>query len=378
MARYFGELRRRLATAGFAGKLLVMQSSGGVIAPDLPTAAPVRTLLSGPAAGTVAGAAFARQLGYADCISLDMGGTSLDAALIRGGEPLIVGDGKLNRYDVAVPMVDIHSIGAGGGSIGWVDRGGLLHMGPQSAGAHPGPACYGFGGEQPTCTDANLMLGYLNADYFLGGRMQLDAAAARRAIEEHVARPLGLSVEEAAAGMFELISVNMAGGVRHVSLNRGYDPRDFPLIVAGGAGPIHAAMIAAELKVPVVIIPRASSTFSATGLLLADLKHDDIRSYVAPCHQLDRERTRALFAEMAADGTQTLGSAGVPPAAITHRLAADMRYVGQYHEIEVPLDREHVEPVDVEAWIERFVALHDRLFGYTLGEQPVEVINLRV
>ena len=298
MAGYFARLLSRLGDAGFRGKLLVMQSNGGVIAPDLPTAAPVRTLLSGPAAGTVAGAAFARQLDYADCISLDMGGTSLDAALIMGGEPLIVGDGKLNRYDVAVPMVDIHSIGAGGGSIGWVDSGGLLHVGPQSAGAQPGPACYGFGGELPTCTDANLLLGYLNADYFLGGRMPLDAVAARQAVEEHVARPLGLSAEAAAAGMFELVNVNMAAGVRHVSLNRGYDPRDFPLVVAGGAGPIHAAMIAAELRIPVVIIPRASSTFSATGLLLADLKHDHIRTYAVACDQLDRQRVGALFAEM--------------------------------------------------------------------------------
>ncbi|NTU60689.1 MAG: hydantoinase/oxoprolinase family protein, partial [Deltaproteobacteria bacterium] len=249
LRRYLRNLVKKLQDLRFENILLIMASNGGVISPEFAEARPAMTLLSGPAGGPVAGLAFSEGQGYRDCITCDMGGTSFDVALVKDGKPLTTTEGDISRLRISLPMLNVVTIGAGGGSIGWIDEGGLLRMGPQSAGADPGPACYGRGGELPACSDADLVLGYLNADYFAGGKIPLDLGAAKKAIEEKVGRPLGFTAEEAAAGMYDVINVSMAAAVREIAVNNGYDPRDFPLVTAGGAGPNHACRIALELGI---------------------------------------------------------------------------------------------------------------------------------
>ena len=371
---YIDALLAKLAGIRFTGVLRIMQSNGGVVAPEVVRERAAMTLLSGPAAGPRAGAFYGAIHGLADCITVDMGGTSFDAALLRGGQPLFVTEGEVDRLRLALPMLDITTIGAGGGSIGWIDKGGLLRMGPQSAGAQPGPACYGRGGEQPTCTDADVVLGYLPPAEFAGGRIGLDVAAAQRAIERAVARPLGMSVEQAAVGMARVIDSNMAAGVRAVTVRRGFDPREFPLIVAGGAGPQHCCAICTELEIPFFLVPRQSSIFCAAGMLMSDLIHDDVRSLPSRLDRLPPGRLEALVEEMTSAARATLRAEHVADADMAFQPSLDMRYVKQYHEVNVPFD---VGAGDV---VERFHREHDRLYGYHLAEQktPVEVINLRL
>jgi N-methylhydantoinase A len=279
LKRYLQALLSRLQEVHYEGILLIMQSNGGVISPDLAIGKAATTLLSGPAGGPIAGVGYTSVQGYDDCITVDMGGTSFDASLVKDKTPMVTTSGEINRLKLALPMLNVVTIGAGGGSIGWIDEGGLLKMGPRSAGANPGPVCYDAGGELPTCTDADLVLGYLDKDFFAGGRIPLNLKKAGRAIEQHIARPLKLDLFEAAAGMYKVINVNMATAVREVSIKQGYDPRDFPLVVAGGAGPNHACMFALELEIPVMIIPKESSIFCAAGMLMSDLKHDFVKTY---------------------------------------------------------------------------------------------------
>ena len=308
-----------------------------------------------------------------------MGGTSFDAALVVDG-PVTVNDGEIGRHRIALPMLPIHTIGAGGGYIGWIDGGGLPRMGPESAGADPGPACYGKGGTLPTATDAALVLGYLDADFFAGGKIRLDAAAARRAIAEHMAAPLGVPVEEAAAGMYRIICTNMAQGVREVTIERGFDPREFPMVVAGGAGPIHACMISQELDLPLLVVPRESSIFCAAGMLISDLKHDFVRTFVAPLAGIDGARLARLVDEMVAEGTALLDEEKVPEERRRHEVRLDCRYVKQYHEVSFAVPRQAIAGGDTDAIAGAFHAEHERLYGYSLEEQaaPVESINVRV
>lgn len=376
--RYLQTLIARLRELNFQGVLLIMQSNGGVASPRVTMRVAAGTLLSGPAAGPVAGLAFVEPLDRGDCITVDMGGTSFDAALIFNRQPLVVTDGRVNGHLLALPMLDIHTIGAGGGSIGWIDSAGFLRMGPQSAGAQPGPACYGRGGENPTCTDADLMLGYLSPEFFLGGKIKLHADRARKAIETHIARPLNMSVEQAAAGMFDVINSNMADGIREVSVRRGYDPRDFPLVVAGGAGPVHAAVIAHELEIPLLVVPRASSIFCAAGMLLSDLKHDFVRTYTTPLAKLDVKRFQELCAAMETEARSTLTHERVPRAKQKFHFSADVRYVGQFHEVNVALCEQDLQQPDMDALAARFHARHDQLYGYAVSTTPMELVTLRL
>ncbi|MEE9150410.1 MAG: hydantoinase/oxoprolinase family protein, partial [Thermoplasmata archaeon] len=329
LRNYLSSLTKKLNDIGFQGVLLIMQSNGGVISPEIATKTAVATLLSGPAGGPVAGIAYTSIQGYNDCITIDMGGTSFDAALIKDKKPLVTNEGEINRLRLALPMLGIVTIGAGGGSIGWIDSGGLLRMGPQSAGAKPGPACYDLGGELPTCTDADLVLGYLNKDFFAGGKIPLNYDKAEEAIKKYVGDKLNLDVVEAAAGMYQVINVNMASGVREVSVKRGYDPREFPLVVAGGAGPVHACMIALELEIPAMIIPKESSIFCAAGMLMSDLKHDFVRTYAVPIDKIDSKTFLSLFNEMENEGTRLLKSENIPEERIETVYSLDMRYVKQ-------------------------------------------------
>jgi N-methylhydantoinase A len=277
-------------------------------------------------------------------------------------------------------MLNVVTIGAGGGSIGWIDEGGLLRMGPQSASSKPGPACYDLGGEDPTCTDADLLLGYLEPGFFAGGRMPLNYDKAYKAVEEKIAGPMNLDVFEAAAGMYNVINVNMAAAVREVSVSEGYDPRDFPLVVAGGAGPNHAGMIAWELEIPAMIIPRESSIFCAAGMLMSDLKHDYVRTYATPLGDVDPDKFRSLFEEMKNEGLAVLKEEHIPEDRIRLIYAVDLRYIKQYHEVGVEITAREAESLDFEAMARRFHPAHNALYGYSLEEEgtPIELINMRV
>jgi len=377
---YLTSLIQKLKDIGFDGVLLIMQSNGGVVSPESAIESAAVTLLSGPAAGPMAGIEYTSIQDYDDCITIDMGGTSFDAALIKDKTPLVTTEGEINRLRIALPMLGIYTIGAGGGSIGWVDEGGLLRMGPQSAGSNPGPACYDLGGELPTCTDADLVLGYLDKDFFAGGRMLLNYDRAVKAIKDKIADPLGMDVTQAAAGMYRVINVNMASGVREVSVKRGHDPREFPLVVAGGAGPVHACIIAQELEIPVMIIPKESSIFCAAGMLMSDLKHDFVRTYSTPIHGMDIEKFQALFHDMEKEATALLKSEHIPESAIQHIYSLDMRYIKQYHEVNVEIRKENLEKGDLVSIVRSFHPEHNRLFGYSLEEEKthIELINLRL
>ena len=377
---YLTSLIEKLKEGGFKGVLLIMQSNGGVVSPMIAMEKAAVTLLSGPAAGPVAGIEYTSIQGYDDCLTIDMGGTSFDAALIKDKTPLVTTEGEINRLRLALPMLGIVTIGAGGGSIGWVDEGGLLRMGPQSAGSKPGPACYDLGGDLPTCTDADLVLGYLDKDFFAGGKIPLNYDRAENAIKEKIAAPLGINVVEAASGMYRMINVNMASGVREVSVKRGHDPREFPLVVAGGAGPVHACMIALELEIPVMIIPKESSIFCAAGMLMSDLKHNFVRTYSKFLDEIDAKKFRTLFHEMEREATELLKSENIPEDSIQHVYSLDMRYVKQYHEVNVEVTKEELKKGNVESMANRFHPEHNRLYGYSLEEEgtPIELINLRL
>ncbi len=377
--RYLDRLVSRLKDIGFGGVLLIMQSNGGVMSPALAREKAALTLLSGPAGGPGAGLFYARALGLDRCITTDMGGTSFEAS-VAFGAATTVNDGEIARHKIALPMLDIHTIGAGGGSIGWLDEGGMLRMGPQSAGAAPGPACYGKGGTLPTTTDANVVLGYLDPDYFAGGKMGLDASAARRAIEEYIAKPMSLSVEEAAAGMYRVACNNMAQGVREVTIKRGYDPREFPLIAAGGAGPMHSCLICNELEIPLQIVPRSSSVLCAFGMLLSDLKHDFVRTFVARLDALDWSRLGAIVEAMREDGDRMLTEERIPPQDRRHVVRFDCRYNKQYHEVSFEAPASAIRARNPEAIARAFHQEHNRLYGYSLEAEgtPVELINVRL
>ncbi len=377
---YLSSLTNRLAEAGFGEVLLIMQSNGGVAHPDIVSANPAMTLLSGPAGGPSAAAAYSRTRGHDDCIIVDMGGTSFDASVVRGGMAAMTHDGDIDRLRMSLPMLAITTIGAGGGSIGRVDVGGLLRMGPQSAGAQPGPACYGRGGAKPTCTDANLVLGYLDPGFFAGGEMALDVDAARRAIQECVAEPLKVSVEVAAAGMFRVINTNMAHGVREITVQRGIDPREFPMVVAGGAGALHACGIARELEMPGLIVPPTASVLCASGMLMTDLQHDYVRSLVCRFRDLELDRMRELVAEMTSEGRAELQREGISVGAAEFRVQLDLRYLKQYHEVTVDVTVASLDSGDLSTVAAAFHAEHNRLYGYDLREKgtDLELINLRV
>jgi N-methylhydantoinase A len=377
---YLRSVLNKLQKAGYEGILLIMQSNGGVISPDLAIDKAAATLLSGPAGGPIAGVGYTSIQGYDDCITVDMGGTSFDAALVKDQTPLVTTCGEINRLRLALPMLNVITIGAGGGSIGWIDEGGLLKMGPQSAGANPGPACYDLGGELPTCTDTDLVLGYLDKDFFAGGRIPLNLDNARRAIEEHIAKPLKLDLYEAAAGMYNVINVNMAAAVREVSVRQGYDPRDFPLVVAGGAGPNHACMFAHELEIPVMIVPKESSIFCAAGMLMSDLKHDYVKTYAALLNDIDSDTFKSALHDMKMEGIKLLDSEGISNNRIEFIYSLDLRYVKQYHEVNIEFSGEELDKEDADLIANRFHQQHNNLYGYSLENEatPVELINIRV
>ncbi|MCX6190233.1 MAG: hydantoinase/oxoprolinase family protein [Bacteroidetes bacterium] len=381
VARYLDNLTQKLEHVNYQGTLLIMQSNGGVVVPEQVKKNPAVTVLSGPAAAPTAGAFYAKMLGYKNCITVDMGGTSFDAAIVIEGECVTSTEGKINRYRIALPSLDIITIGAGGGSIGWINEGGLLQMGPQSAGALPGPVCYERGGVAPTCTDADIILGYLNPDFFAGGKLKLNKAKAEKAIKVELAEKLGMSTLETAAGMYRIINSNMAQGVREISVERGYDPREFLFIVAGGAGSIHSSEICKELEIPMFLVPNVSSIFCAAGMLLGDLKHDYIRSYYTTFKNIDKKNFLSLFNEMKAEGLKALvGEEGVASNRISYHPTLDIRYLGQYHEVQLETNWDDILKFNLKNIFEAFHQEHNRQFGYSLQEEAteMELINVRL
>ena len=379
LTRYISRLLSELETRNFTGNLLIMQSNGGVMSPRVAQRYASNTLLSGPAGAPMAGVFYGNTHGFRNVITVDMGGTSFDVALVKDAEPAVTTEGMIGEHRVASPILDIHTIGAGGGSIAWIDQGGLLAVGPKSAGAAPGPACYGRGGSLPTVTDAQYVLGYLDPAWFEKGELEFDAQAARSAIGEHVAGPLSMDLVNAADGIYQLVNNNMAAALGVVSVERGYDPREFVLVVAGGAGPIHAAAIARELDIPLILIPRESSVFCAAGMLISDLKHDYVRTHATDIDRIDTAEVNALFRDMAATAEATLKSEAVPAGRIEIRYSADLRYIGQFNEVEVPLpEGGELTHGSVRDLVDSFHLKHDSLYGYSMADAGVELINLRI
>jgi N-methylhydantoinase A len=379
LARYIAQLDRRLAAAGVATRQkYVMQSNGGMATFAAAARRAVTTVLSGPAGGVTAGAFACRAGGFGNVITFDMGGTSCDVALIKDGAPLLASRGKIEGRDLAVPMLDINTVSAGGGTIAEVDRFGLLRVGPRSAGAVPGPACYGRGGAAVTITDCNLVLGYLGADNFLGGRMRLDAAEARAAIEAKVARPLGLSVAEAAEGVVRVIDVKMEEAIKAISTMRGHDLRDFMLLAFGGAGPVHAGRIARDLGMAGVIVPRYPGVFSAIGLLLSDVEHDYVRSQLTLLSETPPAAVNGMFEQLAAQALEELRGDGFARDRIRITRALDMRYAGQGYEIAVPCRAGPLEAADLPQLRVAFDRQHQAMFGHMAPQEPVEIVSYRV
>ncbi len=378
--RYLKSLLDKLETLNFKGKLLIMQSNGGVVTPEVACKIAAVTSLSGPAAAPIAGAYYAELLGYDNCITMDMGGTSFDASLVVNRQCVTSTDGEINRYRIALPTLDIVTIGAGGGSIGWIDNGGLLKMGPQSAGSLPGPISYDRGGEQPACTDADLLLGYLDPNFFAGGKYALNKEKAVEQTEKNLGQPLGMDAQNAAAGMYRVINMNMAQGVREVSVERGYDPREFLMICAGGAGSIHAGEICRELEIPMFVVPSVAPIFCAAGMLLGDLKHDYVRSYMSTLSGIDNDHFLKLYAEMKEEAIATLIEEGIAEDKIQYIPSLDLRYVGQYHEVPLEVTMDDILNVNLEGIKDAFHKEHNRQFGYELKEEgtELEAINIRL
>jgi N-methylhydantoinase A len=374
VGRYLERLEGRLRDRGIRAPLRVMKSNGGVIGADVARRQPIHTALSGPAAGVVGARVVGEASGYRDLISVDVGGTSADVCLIRAGEAAITTEGRVGPWPLHVPMVDVHTIGAGGGSIARVAEDGTLAVGPESAGAVPGPACYGAGGEAPTVTDAHLVLGRL-PPALLGGEIALDVARARRAVRDHVARPLGLGLEAAASGILEVVDHAMVGAIRVVSVERGHDPRGFALVAFGGAGPLHGATLAALLGMRTVIVPRHPGVLSTFGLLATDVRQDYARTALQRPPDYDRAAIAAVYAALEAEAAAWLEAEGVPPARRELRRFADLRYRHQGFELTVPWG----EPdLAVAPLLARFHAHHRRLYTYASEEAPVEIVTLRV
>lgn len=379
LVRYIAQLDHRLTDARIETRQkYIMQSNGGMATFAAAASRAVTTVLSGPAGGVTAGSYACRMTGFRNIITFDMGGTSCDVALIRNGEPFVSSRGKIEGRDVAVPMLDINTVSAGGGTIAKVDKFGTLQVGPESAGAVPGPACYGRGGMMPTITDCNLLLGYLSAGNFLGGRMRLDVSAAQAAVENRVARPLSIDATASAEGIVRVIAVKMAEAIKAISTMRGHDLRDFMLLAFGGAGPVHAAQIARDLGMAGVIVPRYPGVYSAIGLLMSDVKHDYIRSKMSPISKLSPRDVQEMFEQLADRACADLRADGFTDTQVGIQRAVDMRYAGQGYEITVSCDDDSTEADSLEKLRKAFDTQHKAMFGHSAPEEPVEIVSYRV
>jgi N-methylhydantoinase A len=387
ITRYLEQLNHRLSGIGVKTGLHLMTSAGGIISSQVARREPVHLIESGPAAGVIAATHLGNLIGVGNVISFDMGGTTAKAGLVQDGVPKIaphfevgsaaVTESKSAGYPVRTPVMDLVEIGAGGGSIAWIDPGGALRVGPQSGGADPGPACYDKGQPNPCITDANLLLGRINPEYFLGGEHKLYPELARNAIEK-LSRKLGLSLLDAANGIIEIANANMVGAIRLISVQRGLDPREFVLVSFGGAGPMHANALARELSIPKVLVPMSPGVTSALGLLVTDIKHDYVQACLQQMDSIDFQHLNKSFREMEERGRQVLASEGVRDSGMSFTHHLDMRYVGQSYELKIEISRRDLGPGDEEVLNAAFFKEHERAYGYAATSEPTEVVNLRL
>lgn len=382
VSAYLGELEKHLAKGGFEGDFYVVQSTGGLFPSEHARRDCVRMLESGPAAGVIGAQAICAQLGMGDAIAFDMGGTTAKAGVISEGRPLTTGSALIGGYEralpIQIPMMDIHEVGTGGGSIARVETGSALRVGPQSAGSIPGPVAYGRGGTEPTVTDANLLLGRLDADHFLGGELKLDMAGCERQMRERVAGPLGLDPTEAADGILRIAVTQMSHAVKAVTTERGLDAGSFTMVVYGGAGPLHASAIAREIGIRKVLIPFAPGYFSAYGMLFSDLRYDYVRSVFRKLNDVSFEEIESLYQGMEDEGRAALAQSGVKADGIVIERAADMRYVGQEHAVTVDLPMAFFESKDRSAIKRQFDELHKVRYGTSAPREPADLVSLRV
>jgi N-methylhydantoinase A/oxoprolinase/acetone carboxylase beta subunit len=371
--RYLGSMESDLERSGVRSPLQIMQSRGGVASSRVARRSPVRLFLSGPAAGVIGGRSAGQAAGIDDLITIDIGGTSADIALIERGKPLIASEGRLDGYAVRVPMVDVNAIGAGGGSIAWLDAARSLRVGPRSAGSEPGPACYARGGVDPTVTDASIVLGYIDPNYFAGGTMKLEPGLAAQAIEQKIARPLGMPVEQAALGIHRVINARMAEGIRFVSVRRGIDARGFTLVALGGGGPLHATALAQELGIERVVVPLHPGVLSAAGLLAAPVEHEASIAFNRPLDQATPAMLARAFAGLDAQCSALMSGEQVTSNAIERHYFADVCYVGQSYHLEVPLQ---MEGDTLGRLTHDFYQAHDRIYGHST-RGPIKFVNLR-
>lgn len=377
LARYLESLQRELSRRQYGGSLNIMQSSGGITSMRAAREGPVRSIVSGPAGGVIGVAALGKLLGQGNLVAADVGGTTFDVALITQGQPLEKTEHRINRRPVLQPTIDIVSIGAGGGSIAWLDAARGLRIGPQSVEADPGPACYDRGGTEATVTDAQLLLGYLDPEYYLGERMRLNRARAERAIQTRVADPLGMSLPDAAAGIVHLANMNMAYAIRNITIERGHDPREFSLVCYGGGGGLFAGFLLNELEADAAIVPLNPATFSAWGLLNADYREDDVRTFLLPFAKLSAEQLRAELDALEAEARLRLADHAAAPGETTTQFHAAMRYHGQEHTVTVP-----ILACDFSAELlplrRRLDELHEKAYALALPDSAAEIVNLQV
>jgi N-methylhydantoinase A len=378
ISSYLHRLTDQLSERGLRRELLVMQSNGGVMSTSAACEWPVRTVMSGPSGGVVGALALADKIGCPNLVTLDIGGTSSDMGVIAEGRAISVVESTVaDGWPILAPMIEILSIGAGGGSIAWLDVGGALRVGPQSAGADPAPVCYGRGGTEPTVTDANLALGRINPDYFLGGAMQLDTESSAASLADKVADPLGLDLQAAAAGILRIVNTNMSKAIRSILVERGFDPRDFVLMGFGGCGGLHTAAVMRELNIPHAVVPNNPGALSAVGMLGTDFRHDRARTHVRPIADLDVDEVERIFGELEQAAQAALASDGVTEASTELRRSVDVRYIGQeYHlNISCPGAGGDIDPATIER---QFDEAHARVYGYSTPEFPAQIVNLRV
>ncbi|MDE0608733.1 MAG: hydantoinase/oxoprolinase family protein [Anaerolineaceae bacterium] len=374
---YLTRLNSELVNGGFNGNFLMTRSGGGAMTLDTAREEPAHLVLSGPAGGVIGGAFLGKLIDLPNMITVDMGGTSLDASLIAEGEPTVENEQVFQTLPISIPTIDIHTIGAGGGSIAWVDEGGHLQVGPQSAGADPGPACYNKDGQQATFTDAALQIGFLNPDNFLGGEIDIDPALAEAAIER-LAQQLGMGLNDVAAGIVSILEAKMAGAVRVISVERGYHPRDFALCAFGGGGAFVAANISRELGVPLAIIPPGPGNFSALGMLMVDVVHDYARTHITGLVDMDPAQANQVYTELAAQGRDALASDGFGADQQQYLPSAEMRYRGQEHTVNIPLPGVALSTDDIPLITERFHAAHLQQYGHSMMQDPIEIVTLRL
>ncbi|HEX7927212.1 MAG TPA: hydantoinase/oxoprolinase family protein [bacterium] len=391
VSRYVDDLQRRLKARRIGAPFYIMQSHGGVMSANVARRKPVYMVESGPAAGVIAAGALAAQCGFRNVISFDMGGTTAKVGLVQDGRPRLsteyevgshavtpLGEGKGSGYPVRTQVIDLVEVGAGGGSLAWIDGGGSLRVGPRSSGAVPGPACYGRGGTQPAITDANLALGRLDPAFFLGGELRLDVAAAQRALTEHVAKPLGLDVHAAAHGIVEIANAGMMGAMRLVSVQRGYDPREFALVAFGGAGPLHANALAQELGVPTVLVPPSPGVASAVGLLMTDIRHEYVATRRLRLADADPAQLSKAFTEFEGEANGLLAQERDAWESVSLVRTADLRYQGQSHELQVTLPPGTLGAAEMARAKQQFEEAHLRAYGYIAQDDPIELVNLRL